>query len=87
MKYIKNVAKIKFYQEKCTGCGMCTDVCPHGVFIIKNGKACLLNKDSCIECGACYMNCPVNAIEVEVGTGCAYAVINSMLKRKKTTCC
>lgn len=87
MEYVRNVAKIKIYENKCIVCGMCKDVCPHGVIDIKDKKAFLYNKDGCIECGACDMNCPVKAIEVESGTGCAYAVINSMLKRKKSDCC
>ena len=36
LKYLKNVATLKLAQDKCNGCGMCVDVCPHGVFIIEN---------------------------------------------------
>ncbi|MGF7058740.1 4Fe-4S binding protein [Brassicibacter mesophilus] len=69
MEYIKNVAKIEIHSERCTGCGICVNVCPHAVIRIKEGKAFLDNKNRCIECGACGKNCPVNAIEVEAGVG------------------
>ena len=85
MEYIKNVAKIEINQEKCMGCGICVNVCPHAVISIDEGKAFLSNKDRCIECGACDNNCPVNAIEVETGVGCAYAIINSWFTRSKTS--
>ncbi len=30
--YLKNVVTLKLNEDKCTGCGMCLDVCPHEVF-------------------------------------------------------
>ena len=38
-RYLENVATLKLDTEKCTGCGMCVTVCPHSVFVIKEGKA------------------------------------------------
>ncbi|SCZ10122.1 mercury methylation ferredoxin HgcB [Alkaliphilus peptidifermentans] len=67
--YIKNVAQIKLDREKCIGCRMCLNVCPHTVFEMQEGKAKFKNKDACIECGACDRNCPVEAIEVKSGVG------------------
>ena len=69
MKYIKNIANIKYDKEKCIGCGMCTEVCPRDVFDWEEEKAVLTNRDNCIECGACSKNCPVDAIEVKIGVG------------------
>jgi Fe-S-cluster-containing hydrogenase component 2 len=34
-KYLKNVVTLKLIQEKCIGCEMCLNVCPHGVFELK----------------------------------------------------
>ena len=82
MEYIKNVTKIKIDQNKCIGCGICVDVCPHNVISINDKIAYLSNKDRCIECGACDKNCPTNALEVETGVGCAYAIINSWFIKK-----
>ena len=85
-KYIKNVVSLTYNPDKCTGCGICNDVCPHGVFGINNKKASILDKDSCIECGACSMNCPTGAINVDAGVGCAAAVIMSWFTGKEPTC-
>lgn len=78
-QYIKNVAKIEYTKSKCTGCTMCTIVCPHAVFEMVNKKAELIHKNRCMECGACMVNCPASAIKVTTGVGCATAVLNSML--------
>lgn len=69
LKYLKNVANIKLDEDKCIGCSMCVNVCPHEVFEINNNKAFIENRDNCIECGACDKNCPANAIEVKPGVG------------------
>ena len=63
-KYLKNVVTLKFNPEECIGCGRCTEVCPHAVFVMLEEKAVVENRDSCMECGACALNCPVNAIDV-----------------------
>ena len=57
MKYLKNVSSLKFFAEKCTTCFVCIDVCPHGVFRLKNKKIGVADKDLCMECGACALNC------------------------------
>lgn len=82
MEYIKNIAKIEIDEDKCTGCCICTNVCPHGVINIFEGKAVLAYKDRCIECGACDLNCPFSAIKVESGVGCASALINTWITNK-----
>ena len=85
-KYLKNVTSLSYAIEKCTGCGICSEVCPHGVFSISEGKARVIEKDSCMECGACALNCPAKAIEVNAGVGCATAVIIGWLTGKDPTC-
>lgn len=84
--YLKNVVTLKLYEEKCTGCGMCLNVCPHSVFEIRQGKCQIIAKDSCMECGACMINCPFAAIEVKSGTGCAYAIITGKLTGSEPSC-
>ena len=76
------------YDEKlCNNCGMCSNVCPHGVYEHKGKKAQLVNELACMECGACQLNCPTGAITVESGVGCAYAMMWSALTGKEEVTC
>jgi len=86
-KYIKNVVTLEYDEDKCTGCGICVDVCPHAVFRMENRKAILLDKDLCMECGACQKNCPFSAISVREGVGCAWAIMMSELRGKDEIIC
>ncbi len=85
--YLKDVVTLKLEQEKCMGCGVCLSVCPHAVLSLTNGKIDIANRDACMECGACARNCPAEALNVRSGVGCAVAVVNAMLGRKKSSCC
>ena len=87
LMYLKDVTTLKLDVDKCIGCGLCTQVCPHEVFAINAKKAKIINRDACMECGACQMNCPVEAISVNVGAGCAVAVINTALGIQSNSCC
>lgn len=87
MIYLKDVVTLNLEPEKCIGCGMCAQVCPHEVFAVNSKKAKIIYKDACMECGACQMNCPTGAISVDVGVGCAAAVINSALGIQSNACC
>jgi NAD-dependent dihydropyrimidine dehydrogenase PreA subunit len=86
MTYLKDVVTLQLDENKCTGCGMCLEVCPHKVFSMNSRHVEIQNRDACMECGACSRNCPAGAISVEAGVGCANAVINSMLGRKGGDC-
>lgn len=85
-RYIKNGSSLKVANEKCTGCGICLDVCPHEVFSLAEGKAVVSDRKACMECGACKMNCPFEAISVNTGVGCAAAIYNSMTGNKDVCC-
>jgi len=86
MKYLTGVATIKYSPELCTGCRRCVEVCPHGVFIMKEKKASVVDRDLCMECGACANNCEFGALQVDSGVGCAAAIINSMIYGGEPTC-
>ena len=84
-KYLETT--LKYNAERCTGCGMCSSVCPHGVFIQTDRIAQIVRPLACMECGACALNCPADAITVESGFGCAAAQFLAALKgSKKPTC-
>ncbi len=87
LAYLRNVTTLRVDEGKCVGCGMCVTVCPHEVLNLPNGKIEIVNRDACMECGACARNCPTQAISVKAGVGCAAAVINAALGRKKSACC
>ncbi|NIA03323.1 MAG: 4Fe-4S dicluster domain-containing protein [Nitrospirae bacterium] len=71
----------------CINCGMCSIVCPHGVFSHNEKVARLVDPLSCMECGACQLNCPTGAISVDSGVGCAYAMIMAALKGSDEVSC
>ncbi len=85
-RYIKNVATLELYEDKCTNCGICIDVCPHNVFEMVEKKLTVVDKDACMECGACKVNCPFLALEVDAGVGCAYAIVNGMITGGEPSC-
>ena len=86
MQYFKNVATLKLDVEKCTGCGLCTTVCPHAVFEIRKGKAGIIDINDCMECGACALNCRFGAISVKSGVGCAAGILNGILRGTEPSC-
>lgn len=69
LRYLDDVSTLVLDQEKCIGCALCTQVCPHAVFEMKEGKAYIVDFNACMECGACVNNCPSKAIRVSPGVG------------------
>lgn len=85
-RYLKHAATLKLNAEKCVGCGMCINVCPHRVFKLDDGKAKIIDLDACMECGACMKNCAFSAISVSPGVGCAAAILKGMLTGSEPAC-
>ena len=79
MRYLSDVVTLQLDAEKCTGCGMCVQVCPHGVLEVENRHATIIDRDACMECGACAKNCTAEALSVRAGVGCAAAVLRTAL--------
>jgi len=88
------VNTLSYDPARCIGCGMCQDVCPHGVFVMhrrssraRKSVARLARREACMECGACQLNCPSDAITVDSGVGCASAMIRAaLLGEEEPTC-
>lgn len=63
---IKGMSKVceKYtVDSNCTGCEICTKVCPVGNIVMKDGKP--VFGDSCNQCMACIQWCPAKAIDCE----------------------
>jgi len=51
-------------KEKCTGCGICGEVCQYSAIVCMKGKV-LVFPELCHGCGGCQRFCPENAISEE----------------------
>jgi MinD superfamily P-loop ATPase len=54
----------KVDHEKCTGCGICDEVCQYSAIVCMKGKV-LVFPEMCHGCGGCMLFCPENAITEE----------------------
>jgi NAD-dependent dihydropyrimidine dehydrogenase PreA subunit len=86
MRYLEGVVTLEFDGTRCSGCGMCTQVCPHAVFRMQNKRAIVADRGACMECGACVRNCEPAAIRVRAGVGCAAGVLTGLLTGTGPTC-
>ncbi len=86
MRYIEQAVTLELDAEACTGCRMCTNVCPHGVFEMDGAKVRIVDRGACMECGACVRNCAFGALSVNAGVGCAAAIINGWVKGTEPSC-
>jgi ferredoxin len=86
MRYIEHVVTLEFDAGRCSNCGMCTAVCPHGVFANVDGHIALVDRGACMECGACARNCPAEAIAVRSGVGCASGVLAGLFSGGAPVC-
>lgn len=58
----RNVIQID--QQKCIGCGLCTNACMQGAIQLIDGKARLVSESYCDGLGMCLPQCPVDAIQL-----------------------
>lgn len=88
MASASNLNTLQYHSELCIGCGICSIVCPQGVFASDSTDiAELVCPEACMECGACQLNCPTDAIMVDSGVGCAAAMMFAALTGKKEAAC
>ncbi|MDD5170877.1 MAG: 4Fe-4S binding protein, partial [Syntrophales bacterium] len=60
--YLEDVVTLSLDEAKCTGCGVCLDVCPHAVLMMDGRHVMIADRDACMECGACSRNGPGGAL-------------------------
>ncbi|KMO86249.1 adenylylsulfate reductase [Megasphaera cerevisiae DSM 20462] len=59
---------IRIEQEKCVGCGQCTEVCPGSLIELNStGKAYMRYPRDCWGCVSCVKECSFGAIEFFLG--------------------
>ena len=59
----------KIDPNKCSGCGVCTRVCPEGdILQMIGGLPVLVSPTKCVGHTLCYRSCPVDAITMVFGT-------------------
>lgn len=53
-------------EEKCIGCGKCTNMCPQGILIISdvNHVAEVTDENRCDRLRGCQYVCPVGALKI-----------------------
>ena len=61
--------QLEIDQDKCTGCGLCAEVCPVLALDFDPGKniAFVNDKDACLICKQCLDVCPVGAVMMQGG--------------------
>ncbi|PKN30293.1 MAG: ferredoxin [Deltaproteobacteria bacterium HGW-Deltaproteobacteria-21] len=54
--------------EKCTGCGVCADICPTDVFCVTEKKKppIIRYPEECWHCNSCVLDCKWAAIELRI---------------------
>lgn len=64
-KYAHKTPKFFEVTDECTGCGICTKVCPVNNIVQTNKEKPLFNYN-CESCLSCIHNCPKNAIQMKI---------------------
>lgn len=58
-------ARLALRPERCSGCGLCTRLCPLGVLAMQDTTAAIIQPQACIACAACAIQCPCDALWFE----------------------
>ena len=65
--------------DNCTGCGLCSTICPAHAIEMKDGRP-VWTKKKCLKCCGCINRCPVSAIQYGRRTESRGRYVNPVLK-------
>jgi len=69
-------------REKCSGCGICADICPTDVFYIYEKGQCpaIEYEEECWHCNACVLDCPEQALTLRIALPAMMLHVDSVMK-------
>ena len=59
----RKIYRIVVDEAKCTGCGICVNVCPYSAIALTNRKV-IVDGEKCDNCNLCVSLCPVRALSL-----------------------
>jgi ferredoxin len=70
LQRLSPLGKVELESWRCTGCGLCAEVCPTGALVICSGEEVdafrlVFKHGSCVACGQCAEICPESCLVVE----------------------
>ena len=83
MRYLDDVVTLSLNPDACVGCGMCLDVCPHGVLAMEGRKVRIVDRNGCMECGALRQKLPIERSGRDPGRGMRRVYHSSLVKRQR----